>query len=69
MLQSNVHADTVLLCYLLPLLQVAIYFHNKLFRGNRSTKTNSASFEAFQSPNLPPLASVGIDINGVYVNH
>ena len=26
---------------------------------------NSASFEAFQSPNLPPLASVGIDINGV----
>ena len=44
---------------------MTIYFSNKLFRGNRTTKMNSASFEAFQSPNLPPLASVGIDINGV----
>ena len=40
-----------------------MYFHNKLYRGNRSTKMNSASFEAFRSPNLPPLATVGIDIN------
>jgi len=47
--------------YVIP--EVTIYFHNKLFRGNRTTKMNSASFEAFQSPNLPPLASVGIDIN------
>ena len=68
MIHSSIYADfTLLCCYSVPLLQVAIYFHNKLFRGNRSTKTNTASFEAFQSPNLPPLASVGIDISGVCV--
>ena len=34
--------------------EVAIYFGSKLLRGNRSTKVNSESFEAFSSPNLEP---------------
>lgn len=42
--------------------EVTLYFDNKLLRGNRSTKMNSSSFNAFNSPNLPQLATVGIDI-------
>ncbi len=43
--------------------EVCIYFENKLFRGNRTTKINAENFNAFQSANYPPLAEVGIDIN------
>ena len=42
--------------------EVAIYFGSKLLRGNRSTKVNSESFEAFDSPNMEPLAQAGINI-------
>ena len=42
--------------------EVAIYFNSKLLRGNRSTKVNATAFNAFRSPNLPPLAEAGIDI-------
>ena len=43
--------------------EVAVYFHNNLFRGNRTTKFSSESLDAFKSNNYPPLATVGIDIN------
>ncbi|CAG0881117.1 unnamed protein product [Cyprideis torosa] len=46
--------------YVIP--EVTIFFNNKLFRGNRTTKINPHDFEAFDSPNLPPLATVGITI-------
>ena len=42
--------------------EVAIYFGSKLIRGNRATKVNAESFEAFRSPNLEPLAESGINI-------
>lgn len=42
--------------------EVAIYFGSKLLRGSCSTKVNAESFEAFASPNLEPLATVGINI-------
>ena len=42
--------------------EVSIYFENKLFRGNRTTKINVENFNAFQSANYPPLAEVGINI-------
>lgn len=42
--------------------EVAIYFGSKLLRATRSTKVNSENFEAFSSPNLEPLAQVGINI-------
>ncbi|XP_078133840.1 60 kDa lysophospholipase isoform X2 [Sander vitreus] len=45
--------------------EVCLYFHNKLYRGNRTTKVDAESFNAFASPNLTPLATaeVGITIN------
>lgn len=46
--------------------EVSLFFHHKLYRGNRTTKVSSASFEAFASPNCEPLAKVnglGIDVN------
>ena len=43
--------------------EVAIYFENNLFRGNRTTKISANAFEAFSSPNFPPLATAGIQIN------
>jgi L-asparaginase len=43
--------------------EVAIYFENQLFRGNRTTKVSSDHFDAFKSFNYPPLADVGVEIN------
>ncbi|OLN84463.1 60 kDa lysophospholipase [Colletotrichum chlorophyti] len=46
--------------------EVGLFFHHKLFRGNRTSKVSSAAFEAFASPNCEPLAKVnglGIDVN------
>ena len=42
--------------------EVGVYFHNHLYRGNRTSKIDSSGFSAFQSPNYPTLATVGIDI-------
>jgi len=42
--------------------EVTIFFDSKLLRGNRATKLNAENFNAFNSPNLPPLAMAGIDI-------
>ncbi|KAJ5256667.1 hypothetical protein N7478_012771 [Penicillium angulare] len=36
--------------------EVCLYFNNKLFRGNRSTKVAASDFAAFNTPNCPPLA-------------
>ena len=43
--------------------EVAIYFENQLFRGNRTTKVSSDNFDAFKSYNYPSLAEVGVKIN------
>ncbi len=42
--------------------EVAIYFENKLMRGNRTSKYNAENFNAFLSGNYPPLAEVGVHI-------
>lgn len=42
--------------------EVCIFFGGKLMRGNRATKINAESFQAFTSPNMPPLAEAGINI-------
>lgn len=44
-----------------PLPEVGLYFHDRLLRGNRATKVASADLAAFDSPNHPPLARIGID--------
>ncbi len=43
--------------------EVAIYFENKLYRANRTHKYNAEYFDAFESPNYPPLAEAGIEIH------
>ena len=45
-----------------PIHEVALYFNNQLFRGNRSTKVHADGFHAFDSPNFPPLLEAGIQI-------
>lgn len=42
--------------------EVAIYFENKLLRGNRTNKFNAENFNAFLSGNYPALAEVGVYI-------
>jgi len=46
--------------------EVCIYFQDKLFRGNRTTKYNAENFRAFRSDNYPPLAEAGIHIKYNY---
>lgn len=45
--------------------EVCIYFANKLFRGNRTKKISIDEFDAFSSPNYPPLATVGLNIERI----
>jgi L-asparaginase len=42
--------------------EVCIYFDNTLTRGNRTTKLSAEHFDAFSSPNYPPLAEVGLHL-------
>jgi L-asparaginase len=42
--------------------EVCIYFENRLMRGNRTIKYSAEHFNAFASPNLPPLAEAGLQI-------
>jgi len=42
--------------------EVCIFFEKFLRRGNRTTKFSSEHFNAFDSPNYPPLAEAGINI-------
>ncbi|MBR2342677.1 MAG: asparaginase [Clostridia bacterium] len=42
--------------------EVCLYFSGRLLRGNRAEKMSSDGLHAFDSPNYPPLAEVGIDI-------
>jgi len=46
--------------------EVCIYFQDKLFRGNRTTKYNAEHFHPFRSDNHPALAEVGIHIKYNY---
>jgi len=43
--------------------EVAIYFEYSLYRGNRTSKVSASAFEAFRSPNFPPLAVAGVHID------
>lgn len=42
--------------------EVCLYFGNKLLRGCRAVKINADGFDAFATPNFPPLGVAGIDI-------
>ena len=43
--------------------EVCLYFEYKLYRANRTTKISAEQFEAFQSPNFPPLGESGVHLN------
>lgn len=42
--------------------EVCLCFGDKLLRGNRAIKVDADSLDAFESPNFPPLGTVGIEI-------
>ena len=44
------------------LAEVCVLFHDRLMRGNRTCKTDSLSVAAFDSPNMPWLARIGVSI-------
>ena len=46
--------------------EVAIYFEDMLYRGNRTYKFNAENFDAFKSVNYPHLAEVGVNIRYNY---
>ncbi len=47
-------------CAVIP--EVALYFQNRLFRANRTSKHSAEELSAFESRNLAPLAEVGVNI-------
>ena len=42
--------------------EVCVCFDGKLLRGNRAQKVHASSYTAFDSPGVPPLATLGVDI-------
>ena len=42
--------------------EVCVFFHEKLMRGNRTTKVSAENFDAFESNNYPLLAYSGIEL-------
>jgi L-asparaginase len=46
-----------------PLPEVCIYFNQRLLRGNRAQKISAARLNAFDSPNFPHLARIGIELS------
>lgn len=64
-LRSDGHTNLLNALYLAayyPIAEVCLFFNNTLFRGNRSTKAHADGFDAFSSPNFPPLLKAGIQI-------
>ena len=47
--------------YLIP--EVVLFFGNRLYRGNRATKEDSLNIQAFNSPNMEPLALFGVNFS------
>ena len=45
-----------------PICEVGLFFNNRLYRGNRSSKVYADGFDAFDSPNMQPLLEAGINI-------
>ena len=50
------------LCAHEPINEVCVSFNQNLLRGNRAQKVSAEQFNAFDSPNFPHLATIGIDI-------
>ncbi len=46
--------------------EVGICFNDKIYRANRCTKLSISDFNAYSSPNFPPLAEIGLNIDVKY---
>jgi L-asparaginase len=46
-----------------PIPEVCLCFGDHLLRGCRAVKVNAIGFQAFSSPNFPPLGRIGINID------
>ncbi len=44
------------------LSEVCLYLNGLVLRGNRSTKVSASGFDAFASPNEPPLGTAGVTL-------
>ena len=53
------------ICATMDIREVSLYFGSHLFRGNRATKTSVHAYDAFASPNHPPLVELGVDLNAI----
>ncbi|MBW2961875.1 asparaginase [Mesonia aestuariivivens] len=42
--------------------EVGLYFEYKLYRANRTSKVSATHFQAFDSPNYPPLSISGVEL-------
>lgn len=60
--QENLITSLLLAADPLTVPEVCLYFNGRLLRGCRSVKVNADGFDAFDSPNEAPLATVGIEI-------
>jgi lysophospholipase len=40
--------------------EVTLYFADELYRGNRASKVDASGLHAFKSPNMSPLATLGV---------
>ena len=55
--------DALILAGHYDIPEVGLYFRSRLYRGNRTRKTDADGLSAFSSANFPALARVGIDID------
>ena len=46
----------------LDIPEVCLYFNGKLMRGNRAKKVDCSDFDAFNSPNMSPIATLGVKL-------
>ncbi|MCK6504346.1 asparaginase [Myxococcota bacterium] len=63
-LRTDARANLVhsAMCATLDLPEVGLFFGDRLFRGNRASKVSIQAYDAFASPNFPPLLRVGVDV-------
>jgi L-asparaginase len=63
--QENLITSLIIAGSSFAIPEVGLYFHSQLFRGCRAVKVDADGFNAFASPNFPPLATVGtrLEIN------
>ncbi len=53
---------SLLLAARTDLAEVCLYLNGVVLRGNRSTKVSASGFDAFTSPNEPPLGTAGVTL-------